>query len=422
MRPYVIEVGEMKVEIYGGYKEIGGNCIVVERSGEKIVFDNGISFATLRRFYRGRVQPIGPVELRAVGAIPPAEVYEGADVVYISHLHLDHLGLLGVVGSDLTVCVPSKAVLEVVESWYRNSPTWLAYVPHGLEVELCEPLPFQRDSMGVTPIPVSHSAYPAYAYLLEGRDGFIFYSGDLRLVSPLGAGLDSLSNIGRVLAGLAPEVALIEGTNFGDVEVPIGPDQFRSMLTSIMLESGLVAVSVDPLDYELFFSVLELARLGGRRVVVSSDRLIDVLPIWARQTDELSEVEVLIDVERSPSLPVRWTTWDEVLSSPESYVLLQEPLGFLEGLRRMKLWGRSLPAATTAVLTSPEPRDEGEMEEETLVYWLSHLGVQVYRLRVSGHYYPFQFSKLINIVNPKRLVPIHTRNPQMMLNMARRGG
>jgi len=71
----IVSEGSITLEFYGGYREIGGNCVVVKDRNRKIVFDNGIRFQVLKKYYRGRIQPLGINELRSIGAIPPLNVF-----------------------------------------------------------------------------------------------------------------------------------------------------------------------------------------------------------------------------------------------------------------------------------------------------------------------------------------------------------
>ena len=88
-------------------------------------------------------------------------------------------------------------------------------------------------------------------------------------------------------------------------------------------------------------------------------------------------------------------------------------------LRQMRIWGEELPRNATAILTTPEPLEaESEVEEETLAYWLYTLGVQVCRIRLSGHYYPHELRNILDIIKPEKLVPIHTRHPSLILKLA----
>lgn len=415
--------GSITIEIYGGYGEIGGNCVVVKDKDRKVVFDNGIRFQALRRYYRGRIQPLGVGELRDLGVIPPLSVFEDADAVYISHFHLDHLGLLGAIPPNVKVYVPSLDILSVIENWYEGVPTWLAELPHKLYTEVREVKPYAEDDLGVTPIPVSHSAFPSYAFLYRGFDRSVFYSGDLRVRGPLGVRVDTLGNMGRVVDQRGVDIALLEGTNIHGVETPVGPEEFRGMLNNVIMSGGLVTISIDPLDFELFTAISELALLSGRKVVVASPRLADTLTRWDLGSwEHMPELAIAVELEKPVSIPVPVSyvsLKEDVLRSPTEYLLIQDPIGFLEMLRQMRIWREKLPANTIAVLTTPEPLEaESRVEEEILAIWLYMMSVQVYRIRLSGHYYPHELKSILQKLNPRRLVPIHTKYPKLMSTIA----
>ena len=423
MKPQLVLAEEpITIEVYGGYREIGGNCIVIKDKDRKIVFDNGIRFQVLRRYYRGRIRPLGINELRSIGVIPPLDVFKDTDALYISHFHLDHLGLLGALPPDARVYVPSISILETIEEWYRTTPTWLAELPHKLHVDIAELKPFKEDEHGVTPIPVSHSAYPSYALVYNGYDKTVFYSGDLRVQGPLGPRINTLQNIGRVLDTKGTDFALLEGTNIGGVETPVGPEEFRSIVNRVLMGSGLLIISLDPLDFELLTAISELALLNGRTVVIASSRIASVLPQWFASEFNMGNLKLAVatELEEAPLVPVDYVSLRQgVFEDPGSYLLVQEPVGFLEMLRQMRVWGERLPRDATTILTTPEPFEaELEVEEETLVYWLYMLGVQVYRVRLSGHYYPHELRDILDVIKSRRLVPIHTSHPKLMLTLS----
>ena len=419
---YVVEEGSLTIEIYGGYREIGGNCIVIRDGDRRIVFDNGIRFSVLRKYYRGKIQPLGPRELRNIGAIPPIEVFEDIDALYISHFHLDHLGLLGALPPGTRVYVPSTSILKIIEEWYRAVPTWLAELPPKLNIEVRELVSHEEDELGVIPILVSHSAYPSYALVYRGSDKTVFYSGDLRVSGPLRSRIDTLLSIEKVADVMSIDIALIEGTNIGGIETPIGPEEFKDMFNKILMESELVVVSVDPLDFEMLTALSELAMLNGRTIVVASARIVDIIPYWLEsfKLADSTELAISTELEKPPPIPVQHISIrQDVMKNPGEYLLIQEPVGFLEMLRQMRLWGEKPPAGTTAVLTTPEPFEaEAEVEEEVLASWLLSLGIQIYRLRLSGHYYPYELKKILRIVKARKIVPIHTRHPRLMLALA----
>jgi ribonuclease J len=95
---------------------------------------------------------------------------------------------------------------------------------------------------------------------------------------------------------------------------------------------------------------------------------------------------------------------------------LIEPVGLLQILRKLKIWGESLNlTGSVVVLTDPEPKESiKEVEERALRAWLRSFGIQTVRLRLSGHYLPHQFSKIIEALKPKHLIPIHTEEANLI--------
>ncbi len=396
---------------------------MVEEGGRKLVFDNGIRFQVLKRVYGGRVTPLGPREMQSLGIIPDAKVYEGAEALYISHGHLDHVGLLYEVPNDVKIVVPRRRIFEAtIFEWYGNSNTWLSYVKPKIYAEVADAVELKEDEHGVIAVPVSHSAYPACAYIYQGRDITLFYSGDLRLEPPSLGLVKSLEESLQKLGIDRVDVAVLEGTNFsrGVENFPITAGVFREFMVNALSQFDLVAISIDPLDLEMFQAVIELSKISGREIVVASERLL-----WA--VEEVAErftqtVSLLGEVSAVTAVGVKYTSLEEVLYDRGNYVIIIEPVALLGVLRKLRLWkGEVDLVGSLAVLTDPEPREAvKEVEEEVAAKWLSMFGFQVYRLRLSGHYHPQNFFDLIRLLNPKELVPIHTEDPAYMIKLFRK--
>jgi ribonuclease J len=47
-------------------------------------------------------------------------------------------------------------------------------------------------------------------------------------------------------------------------------------------------------------------------------------------------------------------------------------------------------------------------------------GLKPYKLRISGHYYPHEFARLVGLVKPREIVPFHTKEPGLMLRLFER--
>jgi len=73
---------------------------------------------------------------------------------------------------------------------------------------------------------------------------------------------------------------------------------------------------------------------------------------------------------------------------------------------------------SVVVLTDPEPRETiKEVEEIALRTWLRSFGIQTFRLRISGHYLPYQFNQIINTLKTKHLLPIHTEETELVIKL-----
>jgi ribonuclease J len=412
------EYGKVKIRVYGGLNEIGGNCVAIEDGDRKIVFDNGIRFSLLRKFYGGRIEPLGLSELRSLKIIPPLDALQGSSSLYISHLHLDHTGLLSSVPPEVSIKVPSLRVLEnTLASWYKRPGSWLAYVPPDFTAKVGEIEPGRDDENKVIAMPVSHSSFPAYSFLYMGGDATIFYSGDLRF--------EPLANICRQLDEVISDVgvdrvdvAMLEGTNFSVEHTPISASTFRDYISLLLREYELISISIDPLDLEAFMSILDLSLVMERSLIIGSERLLwTVNEIERIKPEALNTMHISEELETPAPLSLKSISLiNEVFKSPENYVLVIEPVGLLQMLRKLKIWGE-LPnlIGSVVVLMDPEPRESiKEIEEEALKTWLKSFGIQTFRLRLSGHYLPHQFHNIIETLKPKNLIPLHTEEADLM--------
>jgi ribonuclease J len=82
------------VKVLSGNRSIDGNFVRVKDGDRTLIFDQGIRFDIMSNYYTTFVKPRGVSEPRELGVLPKAEWYKNAIGIYISHLHLDHLGAL----------------------------------------------------------------------------------------------------------------------------------------------------------------------------------------------------------------------------------------------------------------------------------------------------------------------------------------
>jgi len=274
----------LKVEVLSGKGCIGGNFVRVEDGDRVLIFDQGVRFDVLGRYYSGYIAPMGLHELREIGAVPRAEWYAGASAIYVSHMHLDHLGLLANIPSKVDVFLPNLSLYEAMEEKWWGSPTWLSMVPHKYYVRLEEARPLEADRNGVMALPVSHSAFPAYAFLYFGSDETLLYTGDFRVegfcLRELWKNMPHMLEYLRENRDIRVDRLIVEGTNIGSFRPPVSPSEEEAMLNRILAGHSLAVATIHPLDAEYALFLSEKAAKRGRPLYIASSeaaRLLDGL-------------------------------------------------------------------------------------------------------------------------------------------------
>jgi len=99
----------VKLTFYGGAGEIGGNKILVEDHGSKVLLDFGMSLADRGRFFSEPfLSPRDEHGLIQLGITPNlAGLYKGeqepaAAGVVLSHAHIDHSMCVSLLNRDIT--------------------------------------------------------------------------------------------------------------------------------------------------------------------------------------------------------------------------------------------------------------------------------------------------------------------------------
>lgn len=407
----------VEIKILNGLTSIGGNFIRIEDGDEVIIFDQGIRFDLMSKYYSGFIAPRGVAELRDIGALPKPEWYEGASGIYISHMHLDHLGALSNIPQETVVKLPSIAIYEEMEEKWGVSPTWLSLIPRKYYVEIEELQPFQADENDVMAIPVSHSAYPAYSLLYFGKDETVLYTGDFRIESFLSQELFRKLNQGDNLLTFLEEnkdikidSLIIEGTNIGSDRIPIVPSEALKIIDKLSRNRKQLLVTLHSLDAEYAYALVLMAKEMNMDVVVASNQLtkllekIPELPLKPRIIENY--VEYLAPFEKIPIENVK-----------EGVLILVSYRKIIDLIRDLRMT-RNLSQDCLAIISEPEPQIEEGSEYRTIINWFLWTGIESYRVRASGHYYQYQLKTILNKIKPKKDIKVvHTEKPRLFSSL-----
>ena len=407
----------VEIKILNGANSIGGNFIRIEDGDKIIIFDQGIRFDIMSQFYSGFIVPRGVSELRNIGVLPKPEWYEGVNGIYISHMHLDHLGALSNIPQETKVKIPSMAVYKEMEEKWGTSPTWLSLIPRKYYVEVEELKPLQTDENNVMAVPVSHSAFPAYALIYFGKNESILYTGDFRIESFLNQNQfreinesDDLFTFLEENRDIKIDSLIIEGTNIGSDRIPITPDEATKIIKKLTANRKQILATLHSLDVEYAYMLMSMAEDMKMQVAIASIPLTKLLERIPKLPVKPKVIEEYVDY----LTPFETTTIED---TEEKTLILVSYREIVDLIKDLNLTG-NLSKDCLAIISEPEPEMEEGSEYTVIANWFSIMGFESYRIRASGHYYQYQLNIILDKIKPQKDVKIvHTEKPRLLLRL-----
>ena len=392
-------------EFWGGLGVIGSSKIMISDGGHRVLLDIGLDIPSGANLFRVpvRIRPDRELADRLrVGAAPalpgiydPAFLADGdplgepvgdpADThVFVSHPHIDHVGLAGWVRPEIPVHAHTDAV-DMLN----------ALAAHGFGLPGGDP-DWQRlgsqavvevGSMSVRCIPVDHDVPGACGFLVQTPQGSIAYTGDIRFHGHH----PELSNA-FVDAVRGVDVLITEGTTLSFPQQdgpPRNEDDLLAEFVDIVAASpGLVLLSTYPRDLERVADLTEAAANLGRTIVWQpgvAGFLRELGVAASGWSDELT----LADVQAKPGAFVVVPEADDLPA------LLDLPLR----------------PGDPFIHANGEPLGEFDPRWPVFTDWLAHFGVELHKIGCWGHALPDQVHAMVERIAPKVVFPIHTFEP-----------
>ena len=367
-----------------------GLKFLVEHGEARCLFDFGREHAPGRALFSLGLEPrLGRElsDLLAVGAAPLLEgVYAGEPWdrqthVFLSHLHLDHSGLVSHLGPDVPLFFP--ALMEPLReaasrsgylSWRRPVGTPAvegAVVPVGdLEVRF---------------VAVDHDLPGATGFLIKAPDLTIAYTGDHRWhglrpeltasFAELAKGSDLLIQEGVSLGSPPPDPAFEQLTEAQVI------DGLQGALASA---AGLVIVNCYGMNRERVAGLAEGCARAGRILLMEPQ--MGALAGWAGILGALE--------------PGR--------RNPRGYCL---QLGF-ESLPL--LIDLQPPAGSLYIHSGGGPLGPYDPAYAVMEAWVARFGLKFRTVNTSGHSAPADIVRMVRTVGPRVVLPVHSRAPEAL--------
>ena len=186
-------MGEVKVVVHRGTHQIGGCCTEIRTDKTRILIDFGSNL---------------PGSDSSVLLIPGVTSFgKRCDGIFITHNHGDHIGELDRVYADIPVFMGKKMIL-MQQEYRKHMKGHLEEQVHENEIqEIFAERKIEIGNMTVTPILSDHSAIQSFMFLIETEGKRILHTGDFRLHGPHREPLlDRLKMIGNL------DLLITEGT------------------------------------------------------------------------------------------------------------------------------------------------------------------------------------------------------------------
>ena len=221
------------IQFYSGLKTIGGTIISIQYGKSRVIFDFGLVYNPSTNIFDGQIN-LRETAMRRdylkLGLLPkidgiyseetpihepsilPASKSDVNTVILISHLHLDHMGVMGMIDPSIPVLMTddSLRLYSILDTIGENIPGNRPYtsVPYNDS--------FSIGDIKITPLQVDHDVLGACAFHIETPTGSLVYTGDLRMH---GAHPEYISSFIEQAKELGFDAIITEGTTLQSEEI-----------------------------------------------------------------------------------------------------------------------------------------------------------------------------------------------------------
>lgn len=414
----VLKDKQTKLTFHNGILTIGGTIIEVAYEDSHIFFDFGSEYNP-----KDPIQPKNLQELLDMGLVPfvnnvfdpqiPLTGYKNEEqtfknqAVFLSHVHLDHSKIINYLDPQIPLYAlqGTKSLLNTLNinndflfPLYKTETSNVRDII-GLENKAC----VEVGKIKVQALAVDHDAYGACGLLITTPDLVISYTGDLRI-----HGYKPEQTFEFCEASKNCDVLLIEGVSvsFNEIEDEVVEG------TEPMLVEEIVKIQKDNPNKQLSFNfyisnierILEIMNASIREVVLDAYSAYVVKEATGKEV-KYYRLEDQVEYGLNPALELDFS----VLLEDETRFFWQLGNLAVKYIGEMKKGGIYIHSNATPL---------GEFDPAYLPFIQAFEDNQISfeRLACSGHAHPKDLVKIIDLIQPKLLVPIHSYRPEKLEN------
>jgi ribonuclease J len=419
----------MNIIIHRGSHEIGGSCVEIRSDKARILLDIGLPLtATGSNDYgANELEKHNGEQLVDKGWLPDIEgIYTWdkrapvINAVVLSHPHLDHYGFIRYLKDQITIYIGEAAkdlilTTSVFTSFPQSALRNTVPIKHRKE--------FSIGDFVITPYLMDHSAFDAYAFLVETGGKRVFYSGDFRSHGRKAKMFEWLVHHGPK----SVDALLMEGTVLGSGRILARSEKEieQAIVDRIHKTKSIVLAYGSSQNIDRLVSFYRAAIRTDRLFVVDvyTAAVLDCLKKYAKvpfPSKSYSALRVLFTrkqcdrLEKQDQKEIMYKfknykiTKEEISEHPERIILLVRPsikfdldrIGGMEnGTLIYSMWDGYLKQPYTLAFKR----------------YIEGRGVSWHDIHTGGHATLEAQKRMAARLNPKVLIPIHTAKPQEYL-------
>ncbi len=400
------------ITFHNGMTTIGGTLIEVSTAKARVFFDFGSVFdpnldpqpTTLQELLDHNlisyVDALYDPRLPLSGYADPCPASKDT-IICVCHVHLDHTKILNYADPTIPVYLSqaSKDLLIALNqnndflfpSPYLESPTRTLIGVEDNQSITCQ-------DINVRFVPIDHDAYGANGFIITTPDMKIAYTGDFRF------------------HGLHPEKTLdfAEQAHYSDVMIMEGV-QISFMLPgeeSVLFEQdvidAIIAVQKENPHRQITFDYYEANLDRVIALIENSPRTVVLNQYCAAILKQVAHYPVHFYRESQEALLL-----DKSLEIPLSD-LMDDSSAYFWQVSRAHI--PNMKEGGIYIHTDASPLGEYDNAYQPYIDSFVNHGIEFRRMTTSGHAYPSDLFKMIDLVQPHVLVPLHSFKPERLTN------
>ncbi|MDR2977619.1 MAG: MBL fold metallo-hydrolase [Streptococcaceae bacterium] len=412
---------KIEVIFHAGVLTIGGTIVEIAYHDSHIFFDFGTEFRPELKFPDESLKTLLDnhliPELKDIYDFRFDYHYAGMkrpdfkhSAVFLSHAHLDHTKMINYLEPSIPLYA-LNATAEVLPVLNQNGDFLI-------EQPFEEDKSFTREIIGVAPYgkirvgeievelaPVDHDAYGACGMIISAAGKKIAYTGDLRL-----HGYDPDDTLKFTALAKHADMLIMEGVSISFPERENASESAEYPINSEQdLIQAFIRLEAENPERQLTFNgypanvkrFSQLVKASSRKVVLTQDMSLLLKKIFGQETFYY----VIPGKSRPESLNPKFEVdYSELLADKSEYLWQVE--SDFDKLQKGGLY----------IHSDASPLGDFDPQYQVFLDMLSHNDIEFVRIACSGHATPDDLNKIVQLIEPKMLVPIHSYHPELLEN------